>query len=203
MSQGRILSCQGLTLGMNRVSPGGGFWQDARMDETPVFYTHVDSPIGPMLLAGSDTCVVRSSFPSGSRAVRPKSGWIENAAALREATRQLRAYFAGELTEFDLPLAPGGNPFQMAVWDELRKIPYGKTVSYGEIAQRLGEPLSASRAVGAANGANPLPVFIPCHRVIGADNSLTGFGGGLPVKRFLLDLEFRVRPPKDTLFAFM
>lgn len=173
------------------------------MGETAIFYTHVDTPVGPMLLAGDRDRLDCSSFPSGSRARRPGSGWVESGEALAEAARQLRAYFAGELTAFDLPLAPRGNPFQMAVWAELSRIPYGETVSYGEIARRIGEPVSASRAVGAANGANPLPVFIPCHRVIGADNSLTGFGGGLATKRFLLDLEFRVRPPRDTLFAHM
>jgi methylated-DNA-[protein]-cysteine S-methyltransferase len=168
-----------------------------------LFYSHADTPIGPMLLAGSGERLHVSSFPSGSRARQPRSDWIRDDAALSEPARQLEAYFAGELTQFDLELAPGGNPFQMAVWAELEKIPYGETVSYGDIARRIGEPLTASRAVGSANGANPLPVFIPCHRVIGADNSLVGFGGGLAVKRFLLDLEFRVRPPADTLFAHM
>ena len=173
------------------------------MDNEPVFYTHVESPVGPLLLAGSGESLLCISFPSGRGARRPKPGWTADAAPFREAARQLDAYFTGELTGFDLPLEPRGNPFQMAVWAELRRIPYGETASYGDIARRIGEPLSASRAVGAANGANPLPIVIPCHRVIGADNSLTGFGGGLATKRFLLDLEFRVRPPKDTLFAFM
>lgn len=173
------------------------------MEQETVFYTRADSPIGPILLAGSDERLVVSSFPTGNRARRPRPDWVQDAAKFRETARQLNAYFAGELTEFDLPLAPQGGAFEMAVWEELKKIPYGETVSYGDIARRLGEPLTASRAVGAANGANPLPIFIPCHRVIGADNSLTGFGGGLETKRFLLDLEFRVRPPRDTLFAYM
>lgn len=182
---------------------GTNLAQEYHMPDAPVFYTHVETPVGPILLAGTTDSVICASFPSGSRARQPKNGWIGDEAPLAEAVRQLRAYFAGELTEFDLPLAPRGNAFQMAVWEQLRLIPYGETVSYGEIARRMGEPLTASRAVGSANGANPLPIFIPCHRVIGADNSLTGFGGGLPTKRYLLDLEFRVRPPKDTLFALM
>lgn len=171
------------------------------MNEDRIRYTHVASPIGPILVAGSDDCLLRSSFPSGRMARPPAPRWVEDASALEETARQLEAYFAGELTEFDLPLAPRGNRFQMAVWAELLNIPYGETVSYGDIARRIGEPLSASRAVGTANGANPLPIFIPCHRVVGADKSLTGFGGGLATKRFLLELEFRVRPPRDTLFA--
>jgi methylated-DNA-[protein]-cysteine S-methyltransferase len=132
---------------------------------------------------------------------RPEPEWVEDASALKETARQLTAYFAGELTEFDLTLAPHGSDFEMAVWAELERIPFGETVSYGDIATRIGEPLSSSRAVGTACGANPLPIFIPCHRVVGADGSLTGFGGGLPTKRFLLDLEFRIKPPAGTLFA--
>lgn len=173
------------------------------MSEEPVFYTHVESPVGPLLLAASCGDLVCVGFPKADRPCPPKRGWVADPAPLRQVILQLEAYFSGKLTRFDLPLAPRGNAFQMSVWDELRKIPYGETVSYGEIARRMGEPVSASRAVGAANGANPLPIVIPCHRVIGADNSLTGFGGGLATKRFLLDLEFRVRPPKDTLFAYM
>ena len=111
---------------------------------------------------------------------------------LTEHRRQLDGYFAGKRTAFDLAFQPEGSPFQLAVWRALLDIPYGETVSYGEIARRIGEPVSASRAVGAANGDNPIPIIIPCHRVIGADGSLTGFGGGLPVKTFLLELEDRV-----------
>jgi methylated-DNA-[protein]-cysteine S-methyltransferase len=110
------------------------------------------------------------------------------AAPLTEARRQLEAYFAGELREFDLPLAPEGTDFQLRVWEQLRAIPYGETISYGELARRVGDP-GAARAVGLANGRNPLPVIVPCHRVIGADGSLTGFGGGLDRKRRLLELE--------------
>ena len=107
---------------------------------------------------------------------------------LAQARCQLEAYFAGELREFDLPLAPQGTSFQLRVWEELRAIPYGETISYGELARRVGDP-GAARAAGLANGRNPLPVLVPCHRVIGADGSLTGFGGGLDRKRALLELE--------------
>ncbi len=113
---------------------------------------------------------------------------VEDAPPLGEARRQLEAYFAGELHEFDLPLAPSGTGFQLRVWEELRAIPYGETISYGELARRMGDP-GLARAVGLANGRNPLPVIVPCHRVIGADGSLTGFGGGLDRKRKLLELE--------------
>jgi len=126
--------------------------------------------------------------------MKPKADWHRDDAILPEARRQIDAYFAGELAEFDVPLHLGGSDFQNAVWNALLEIPYAETVSYGEIALRVGEPLSASRAVGTANGDNHIPIIIPCHRVIGADGSLTGFGGGLPIKRFLLALERRVRP---------
>jgi methylated-DNA-[protein]-cysteine S-methyltransferase len=109
---------------------------------------------------------------------------------LGEAVRQLRAYFAGELQAFDLPLAPQGTPFQLAVWKHLCEIPYGETISYGELARRIGNP-NASRAVGLANGSNPIPIVIPCHRVIGSNGKLTGYGGGLPIKDKLLGLERR------------
>jgi methylated-DNA-[protein]-cysteine S-methyltransferase len=108
--------------------------------------------------------------------------------AFAEAEAQLRSYFAGERTTFDLPLAPRGTPFQLRVWEALREIPYGETATYGELAAAVGKP-SAVRAVGAANGSNPIAVIVPCHRVIGADGTLTGYGGGLERKRILLDLE--------------
>lgn len=178
------------------------------MYDDTVFYTHVDSPIGPILLAGSEDRLLMTSFPAGRGRREPKAGWVEDRAALKEAGRQIEAYFAGDLTEFGLELAPTGSTFEMAVWAELEKIPYGETVSYGDIAKRIGQPhspesVSASRAVGVACGANPLPIVIPCHRVVGANGALTGFGGGLAAKRHLLDLEFRVRPPAGTLFAAM
>lgn len=116
--------------------------------------------------------------------------WREDKEPLREVIRQLRAYFARELETFDLTLAPEGTHFQRDVWNHLRGIPYGETISYGELAKRVGNP-KASRAVGAANGQNPIPIIIPCHRVIGSDGKLTGFGGGLPIKEKLLALEQR------------
>jgi methylated-DNA-[protein]-cysteine S-methyltransferase len=109
-----------------------------------------------------------------------------------EAARQLEAYFDGRLTEFELPLAPAGTPFQLAVWTELLRIPYGETMTYGELAERLGRP-SAARAVGAANGRNPISIVVPCHRLVGASGGLTGYGGGVDRKRRLLDLERRAR----------
>ena len=115
---------------------------------------------------------------------------MNDAEPLRETIRQLRAYFAGELETFDLALAPQGTPFQLAVWNRLCEIPYGETISYGELARRIGNP-NASRAVGLANGSNPIPIVIPCHRVIGSNGKLTGYGGGLPIKEKLLALERR------------
>jgi methylated-DNA-[protein]-cysteine S-methyltransferase len=147
----------------------------------------VDTPIGTLGLVGSDDGLkhVRWSaqgLPDGSCAV------------LDDAAEQLRAYFAGELTEFDLLLDLDGTEFQRSCWLALATIPYGQTVSYGEQARRLGLGPDAARAVGAANGQNPLPLVLPCHRVIGADGSLTGFGGGLHVKRFLLEHEGALLP---------
>jgi len=114
----------------------------------------------------------------------------EASILLKETIRQLRAYFSGELEHFDLPLAPHGTPFQLEVWRRLCEIPYGETISYGELARRIGNP-KASRAVGLANGSNPIPIIIPCHRVIGSNGKLTGYGGGLPIKQKLLALEHR------------
>lgn len=116
--------------------------------------------------------------------------WIVDRTPFRMAIEQLKAYFAGRLTEFNLPLAPAGTPFQQSVWRALLDIPYGETTTYGAIAKRIGKP-SAIRAVGAANGANPIPIIIPCHRVIGSNGRLTGFGGGLPIKEQLLKMESR------------
>lgn len=158
-------------------------------------YAHMESPVGALLLARDDTGLRVISFPSGHKARAPEPGWQKtDIADFDDTTSQLTAYFDGETTEFDLPLKPEGTPFQMAVWKALQDIPYGETISYGELAKRIGKP-SASRAVGAANGANPLPIVIPCHRVIGADNSLTGFGGGVDIKEFLLEHEWAVKPP--------
>ncbi|HEV2201095.1 MAG TPA: methylated-DNA--[protein]-cysteine S-methyltransferase [Bryobacteraceae bacterium] len=156
-------------------------------------YTYLDSPIGPLLIAGDAHAVMQISFPRKGKAVRPEPGWTESAAgAVGEALRQLREYFSGRRREFDVPLEPSGTAFQKAVWRRLEEIPYGATISYGELARRVGNP-KASRAVGAANGKNPLPIVVPCHRVIGANGKLVGFGGGLPIKRALLELETKAR----------
>ncbi len=155
-----------------------------------MYYDFLDTPVGRLLLALDGQGLRHIDFESGRHPTPIGADWERGAGALHEARVQLKAYFAGRLTEFDLPLAPQGTDFQQQVWLELLRIPYAATMSYGEIARRLGDP-TASRAVGAANGRNPLPIVVPCHRVIGADGSLTGFGGGLPVKRFLLDHEQR------------
>lgn len=151
-------------------------------------YTHMNSPVGCLLLAGDDSGLRLISFPEGSRAQEPEPGWRHAPGRFEAVITQLREYFSGTRSAFDLPLAPRGTAFQLAVWKALREIPYGETISYGELARRIGRP-SASRAVGAANGANPLPIVVPCHRVIGSTGKLTGFGGGLETKAALLALE--------------
>jgi methylated-DNA-[protein]-cysteine S-methyltransferase len=153
-------------------------------------YTRMDSPVGPLLLVADDGGLRRIDFVNGRTRVEADPRWHDDAEPLRETIRQLRAYFAGELETFDLALAPEGTPFQLAVWNRLREIPYGETISYGELARRLSNP-NASRAVGLANGSNPIPIVIPCHRVIGSNGKLTGYGGGLPIKEKLLALERR------------
>jgi methylated-DNA-[protein]-cysteine S-methyltransferase len=154
-------------------------------------FTQIESPLGPLLLAADDTGLRSIEFVNGRRGpAHPDPVWHEDPARLQEPVCQLRAYFAGELEAFDLPLAPVGTAFQLAVWKRLCEIPYGETISYGELARRLGNP-NASRAVGLANGSNPIPIVIPCHRVIGSDGKLTGYGGGLPIKEKLLALERR------------
>jgi methylated-DNA-[protein]-cysteine S-methyltransferase len=161
----------------------------AKMERAkPVFYTTMESPVGPLLLVG-DTQRLRSvSFEKSKRAERVRPEWKEDKAPFAEVIRQLRAYFGGELQEFGVPLALEGTQFQLRVWRSLQTIPYGETISYGQLAQRIGNP-KAVRAVGLANGCNPIPIIIPCHRVIGSDGSLTGFGGGLANKKKLLALE--------------
>jgi methylated-DNA-[protein]-cysteine S-methyltransferase len=153
-------------------------------------YTWYESPVGRLLLAGSRDGLNCVSFSRGRHAVTVDPGWSEARSLFTGVIEQLRQYFAGERKTFSLTLIPEGTEFQRAVWSELRKIPYGETISYKELADRIGKP-KAVRAVGAANGANPIPIIIPCHRVIGNDGSLTGFGGGLPLKKRLLELESR------------
>ncbi|MGH9515936.1 MAG: methylated-DNA--[protein]-cysteine S-methyltransferase [Terriglobales bacterium] len=154
------------------------------------FFATIESPLGPLLLAFDSSGLREIRFPNGKNSAKAKTEWQEDLGQLTEVTRQLRAYFAGELESFDLLLAPEGTPFQQKVWSELCNIPYGETISYGELARRIGNP-NASRAVGLANGSNPIPIVIPCHRVIGSNGKLTGYGGGLPIKEKLLALEKR------------
>ena len=152
------------------------------------YYETFASPVGDLLLVGDGAHLHGLYMQEGRKPMRVGAGWRrarEPFAALRE---QLQQYFAGERTDFDLPLAPVGTPFQEEVWRALREIPYGETASYGELAARIGRP-SAARAVGMANGSNPISIVLPCHRVIGASGNLTGYAGGVERKRFLLDLE--------------
>jgi methylated-DNA-[protein]-cysteine S-methyltransferase len=143
----------------------------------------IETPIGPVGIESNDDCLTQVTFQA-----RGRVGGIPRKGILAETARQLDAYFSHRLREFDLPLAPRGTTFQLDVWNTLQKIPYGKTWSYADLAKRIGRP-DAVRAVGAANGRNPLPIIIPCHRVIGSNGQLVGFGGGLPIKRWLLELE--------------
>lgn len=161
-----------------------------------MIYAQMDSPVGPVWVASTEEGICRMGLGAG----QPEGllGWLsgqvgsehpqEDAAALEGVLAQLREYFAGRRRTFDAPLDMRGTEFQRAVWSEVARIPYGETASYGEVARRVGKP-GAARAVGAAVGANPLPILIPCHRVIGADGSLTGYGAGLDVKAGLLRLE--------------
>jgi methylated-DNA-[protein]-cysteine S-methyltransferase len=153
-----------------------------------MFYCYLETPVGELILAGDEDVLRMVEFPVGAVSREPAPDWIYSEKPFGNALRQLSEYFAGELTSFKLNLQPGGTPFQLQVLAELQKIPYGTTTSYGEIARRIGRP-KAVRAVGAANGRNPIPIIIPCHRVIGSNGSLTGFGGGLAVKQALLRLE--------------
>ena len=151
-------------------------------------YCVMESPIGRLLLAGDESELRQVRFLDGPDPEDPEPDWIQDDAPFARAVLQLQEFFAGRRREFELPLSPRGTPFQEKVWAQLRQIPYGETITYGELARRVGDP-RASRAVGLANGRNPLPVVIPCHRVIGANGQLTGFGGGLPIKEKLLALE--------------
>lgn len=153
-----------------------------------MYYCYLDTPIGELLLAGEDDALAMIGFPKGSMRRDPEPDWIYNEKPLANARRQLEEYFAGSRKDFDLPLRLDGTEFQVKVLKALQKIPYGETVSYGEIARRIGKP-KAMRAVGAANGRNPIPIVVPCHRVIGSGGDLTGFGGGLDTKEALLRLE--------------
>lgn len=159
---------------------------------TPRF-TVMPSPIGDLTLIGDGESLTAVYIGAKHRHAPPVGeGWIRDDDAFDEPRRQLEEYFDGRRREFDLPLAPTGTKFQLGVWAALWEIPYGETTSYGAIAAGLGHP-NGSRAVGAANGRNPISIIVPCHRVIGAGGALVGYGGGLPTKRILLDLEQRDR----------
>jgi methylated-DNA-[protein]-cysteine S-methyltransferase len=162
-----------------------------------IHYCEIASPVGPLLLTVGEEGLRGICFQNRSHPLPPAAGWRRADERFRAAIIQLEAYFAGELQCFDLALAPEGTLFQREVWSTIRSIPYGETVSYGELARQVGRP-KAYRAVGAANGRNPIPIVIPCHRVIGSDGSLTGFGGGLAIKRRLLELEARYRQAHRT-----
>ncbi len=158
------------------------------MTNQKLAYGYLNSPLGDILIAGADEVLHRIDFPVGGVKKQPEDAWISDTTHLNESFKQLRSYFAGELKQFDLKLHFEGSPFQKSVWIALCDIEYGKTISYGTLAKWIDNP-KASQAVGAANGANNIPIVVPCHRVIGADNSLVGFTGGLDIKRFLLEHE--------------
>lgn len=158
-------------------------------------WTVIDSPVGQLRLVERDGAVTAIDFfPFTYADGRPRGDQDDRHPVLVETARQLAAYFAGELTEFDLPLAPVGTGWQQQVWGALREVRFGETATYGDIALRLGKTNAAARAVGLANGSNPIPIVIPCHRIIGADGSLTGYAGGIERKQLLLDIE------SDSLF---
>jgi methylated-DNA-[protein]-cysteine S-methyltransferase len=163
-----------------------------------MYYSEFDSPIGALFLYSNGDALTGLHFRRAPESTPADSKSNRDVPLLRRAHEQLRAYFEGDLTQFDLPLLPEGTPFQLRVWGKLEEIPYGETISYRQLAERIGNP-SASRAVGAANGSNPLAIVVPCHRVIGANGLLVGYGGGLPIKQRLLELEarvsFRLKPP--------
>ena len=155
---------------------------------SPTYFDVVPSPIGDLYLTTRDGAITGLHMGEPRGGEETIRGWTRDPRVLAHARAQLEAYLAGELTEFDLALSSAGTPFQQRVWSELRKIPYGETMSYAELAERIGNP-KAVRAVGAANGRNPIAIIVPCHRVIGADGSMTGFGGGIDRKVWLLSHE--------------
>jgi methylated-DNA-[protein]-cysteine S-methyltransferase len=172
----------------------------AKADPT-ILYGHAHTPLGTVLLVGHDSALTGLNFEHLPQSPQPDPEWHRNESHFEPVRRQLAEYFDGRRTTFELPLDLDGSPFQIAVWSALKDIPYGETTSYGEIAQRIGRP-RAARAVGAANGRNPISIIIPCHRVIGADASLTGYGWGVERKAWLLDHEQQragiKRPPIES-----
>jgi methylated-DNA-[protein]-cysteine S-methyltransferase len=170
-----------------------------RSHDTALRWSRTPSPIGPLLLVGHDGALTGLFVADHERCPPGGVGWLEDDAALADARRQVGEYFEGTRTRFDLAIEPSGTAFQMTVWRALLDIPYGETISYGELARRTGRP-SAARAVGAASGRNPISVVVPCHRVVGADGTLTGYGWGTDRKRWLLEHEagvLRLRPGPD------
>jgi methylated-DNA-[protein]-cysteine S-methyltransferase len=157
-----------------------------------VDYCFLETVVGTLLLTRDGSGLRNISFPEGRRVQRPDPCWRERAGAFDDVVLQLTEYFAGRRQQFELPLAPQGTPFQQRVWRGLLEVPYGATISYAQLAARIRQP-TAARAVGLANGSNPLPIVIPCHRVIGANGKLTGYGGGLQIKQRLLALESGAR----------
>jgi methylated-DNA-[protein]-cysteine S-methyltransferase len=157
-----------------------------------VYYQYMKSPVGKLLVAGDEKGLHLINFPRNGKPSLPESEWKVNPKPLQEVLRQIEAYFAGKLKAFSLDICLNVTPFQKKVLTALRRVPYGQTISYGELAKNIGNP-KASRAVGQANARNPIPIVIPCHRVIGCSGKLTGFGGGIEVKQALLDLEKQYR----------
>jgi methylated-DNA-[protein]-cysteine S-methyltransferase len=166
----------------------------ARSPCMPTIWTDHDTPLGTLTLVGDGRALTGLYMTEHRHRPPLPGGAVRDDGALAAAAAQITEYLAGERRAFDLELAPAGTPFQHEVWDALRAIPYGETVTYGELARRVGRP-GASRAVGLANGRNPISIVVPCHRVVGADGTLTGYGGGLERKRALLALESRRRQP--------
>lgn len=164
----------------------------------PTRFTVLPSPIGELLVSGDGEAITGLSMEPGAHPGPDTSGWVRDDLPFVEARRQLDAYFAGDLREFDLPLAPAGSQFQREVWQALLTVPYGATRTYGAMARQIGRP-DRARAVGAANGRNPISIVIPCHRVIGAGGDLVGYGGGLPRKAWLLSLERTGRPSRPLM----
>ena len=163
---------------------------------THLFHAEFESPIGPITLEGDGEHLTGLHFPSHRHWAGVPETSQRSDTLFRKVQRQLAEYFAGTRRRFDLPLRPAGTPFQQRVWDELLRIPFGEAVSYAELARRVGNP-AATRAVGAANGRNPISIIIPCHRVVGSTGVLTGYGGGLDRKRQLLELEDALPPTRN------
>jgi methylated-DNA-[protein]-cysteine S-methyltransferase len=155
------------------------------VEEIVMLYTYIPSPLGDLLAVRDEVGITGLYLPTGARVVTPKDDWTRDDSAFDDVRAQLAQYFAGERTEFSLPLNPAGSAFQQRVWGALRDIPYGETASYGATAIAIGAP-TASRAVGMANGQNPISIVVPCHRVIGAAGALTGYAGGIEAKQWLL-----------------